>query len=347
METRTNGTDVLVESEPPLASMSPLDNLMSQVQGNGASVPPFPPIHQTINQVQGNGASTSQFPPTNQALNENGTSTPFDLFRHVTARPKTKQATRGQVSTEEPLGALGNVTTTPGGFCNEIDQEQLERENDNQLIEQMQIMVASMKSDLKKEITSHLEELIGKTINQSVEVSIETKLRPLQQQLSYMTQLLMASPLINPSKGHSTCQQQTQDPEPQQREVNDATSPVPINQSAQDQSGQPSETGMPPNPLVDPNPAGSQHMSSMSINRHHLSQGASQDVRNIEANLPNQVHGNSSEYPSQMQQHMQPPMQQPMQQQMQRHMDYYSPRTGGYAPPQYTNVSGYQQAGPP
>ena len=37
-----------------------------------------------------------------------------------------------------------------------------------------------MKSDLKKEIMSHLEELIGKTKNQSVEVSIETKLRPLQ-----------------------------------------------------------------------------------------------------------------------------------------------------------------------
>ena len=142
-ETRTTGTDVLVESEPPLASMSPLDNLMSQIQGNGASVPPFPPIHPTINQVQGNGASVSQFPSTNQALNENGTSTPFDLFRHVTARPKTKQATRGQVSTEEPLGALGNVTTTPGGFCNEIDQEQLERENGNQLIEQMQSMVTS------------------------------------------------------------------------------------------------------------------------------------------------------------------------------------------------------------
>ena len=149
-ETRTNDTDVPVESEPSLASMSPLDNLISQAQGNEASVPPFPPIHQTINQVQGNGASASQFPPTNQTLNENGTSTPFDLFRHVTARPKTKQATRGQVSAEEPLGALGNVTTTPDGFCNEIDQEQLERENDNQLIEQMQRMVASMKSDLKR-----------------------------------------------------------------------------------------------------------------------------------------------------------------------------------------------------
>ena len=141
-ETRTTGTDVLVESEPPLASMSPLDNLMSQVQGNGASVPPFPPVHQTTNHVQGNGASVPQFLQTHhtstslsydpyrisaEALHENGTSTPFDLFRHVTARPKTKQATRGQVSTEEPLGALGNVTTTPGGFCNEIDQEQLEK----------------------------------------------------------------------------------------------------------------------------------------------------------------------------------------------------------------------------
>ena len=119
-ETRTTGMDVLVESELPLASMSPLDNLISQVQGNGASVPPFPPIYQTINQVQGNGASVPQFPPTNQnvtqvqgngalvpqfprthhtsaspAFNENGTYTPFDLFRHVTARPKTNKLAEG------------------------------------------------------------------------------------------------------------------------------------------------------------------------------------------------------------------------------------------------------------
>ena len=201
-ETKTIGTDVLVESEPPLASMSPLDNLISQVQGNGASVPPFPPTNQNVTQVQGNGASVPLFPQTHHTsgtLNENGTSTPFDLFRHVTARPKTKQATRGQVSTEEPLGALGNVTPMPGGFCNEIDQEQLERENGNQLIEQMQSMVTSMKSDLKKEIMSHLEDIIGRTINQSVEVTIETRLQPLQQQLSYMTQNKAELQLLIPS----------------------------------------------------------------------------------------------------------------------------------------------------
>ena len=200
-----------------------------------------------------------------------------------------------------------------------------------------------MKSDLKKEIMSHLEDIISKTINQSVEVTIETRLQPLQQQLCYMTQLLMSSPLINPSKGYSTCKQQIQGPEPQQIEVNDATSPVPP--VAQDQSVQPSVTGIPPTPQVDPNPTGSQQVSSMSMNMHHLSQGASQDVRNIEENLPNQVNESSGEYPSQMQQHRQPPIQQPMQQQMQGQMSTSLTPIGGYAPPQYRNVSGYQHAG--
>ena len=117
---------------------------MNQVQGNGTSVPQFPPTNQNVTQIQGNGATASQFPQAHhtstspscdpyrislEALNENGTSNAFDLFQHVTARLKKKQVTRGQVSTEEPLGVLGNVTKTPGGFCNEIDQEQLESEN--------------------------------------------------------------------------------------------------------------------------------------------------------------------------------------------------------------------------
>ena len=47
-----------------------------------------------------------------------------NLFRSVTKGQKPSKAIKWQFSKEEQLGALGNVSTAPDGYCNEIDTRQ-------------------------------------------------------------------------------------------------------------------------------------------------------------------------------------------------------------------------------
>ena len=47
-----------------------------------------------------------------------------NLFRSVTKGKKPLKAIKWQVSKEEQLDVLGNVSTAPDGYCNEIDKRQ-------------------------------------------------------------------------------------------------------------------------------------------------------------------------------------------------------------------------------